>query len=77
MKDALLRPLSLHLLNPEKGFVLRTNASDYAVGDYLEQVQEDGSHVPVAVWSRMLPAGPRMTWTPREKEAYATSDSSR
>ena len=28
MKAALLTPLSLHLLNPDKGFVLRTNASD-------------------------------------------------
>ena len=71
MKAALLKPLSLHLLNPDKGFVLRTDASDYAVGAVLEQVQEHGSHVPVAFWSCALAAGQRRTWTPREKEAYA------
>ena len=39
MKAALLKPLSLHLLNPDKGLVLRTDASDYAVGAFLEQVR--------------------------------------
>ena len=48
MKAALLRSLSLHLLNPDKRFVLRTNASDYAVGVVLVRVRGDGSHVPVA-----------------------------
>ena len=71
MKAALLKPLNLHLPNPDKGFVLRTDASEYAVGAVLEQVQEDGSHVPVAFWIRVLAAGQRRTWTPREKEAYA------
>ena len=50
-KAALLKPLSLHLVDPDKGFVLRTDASDYAVGTVLGQVQEDGSHVPVEFWS--------------------------
>ena len=63
-------PLSLHLLNPDKRFVLRADASDYAVGAVLEQVQEDQNHVPVALWSRGLAAGQRRSWTPREKEAY-------
>ena len=52
-------------------FVLRTDASDYAVGAVLEQVLDDQRHVPVAFWSRVLAEGQRRTWTPREKEAYA------
>ena len=58
-------------MDPDKGFVLRTDASDYAVGAVLEQVWDDGSHVPVAFWSRILAEGQRGTWTAREKETYA------
>ena len=71
MKQALLSAVGLHLVNPDRGFVLRTNASDYAVGAVLEQVIDDGRHVPVAFWSRVLAEDQRRTWTPREKEAYA------
>ena len=71
MKRALLDKLKLWLINPDKGFVLRTDASDYAVGAVLEQVEDDGTHVPVAFWSRVLAPGQRRTWTPREKETYA------
>ena len=58
-------------MDPDKGFVLRTDASDYAVGAVLEQIRDDGSHVPVAFWSRILAEGQRRTWTAREKETYA------
>ena len=71
MKQALLSAVGLHLVDPDQGFVLRTDASDYAVGAVLEQVLDDGRHVPVAFWSRVLAVGQRRTWTPREKEAYA------
>ena len=71
MKAALPKPLSLHLFDPGNGFVPRADASDYAVEVVLEQFQEDGSHVPVAFWSRVLAAVQRRTWTPREKKAYA------
>ena len=71
MKQALLSAVGLHLVDPNRGFVLRTEASDYAVGAVLEQVLDDGRHVPVAFWSRVLADGQRRTWTPREKEAYA------
>ena len=71
MKQALLSAVGLHLVDPDRGFVLRTDASDYAVGAVLEQVLDDGRHVPVAFWSRVLAEGRRRTWTPREKEAYA------
>ena len=34
-------------------------------------VRGDGSHVPVAFWSRVLAEGQRHNWTAREKETYA------
>ena len=77
LKRTLLGKLGLFLMNPDKGFVLRTDASDYAVGAVLEQVREDGSHVPVAIWSRGLAEGQRRTWTAREKGTYAIICASR
>ena len=71
MKQALLSAVGLHLVDPDRRFVLRTHASDYAVGAVLEQVLDDGRHVPVAFWNRVLAESQRWTWTPREKEAYA------
>ena len=38
LKRTLLGKLGLFLINPDKGFVLRSDASDYAVGAVLEQV---------------------------------------
>ena len=61
LKERLLGQLRLFLVDPDKGFVLRTDASDYAVGAVLEQVRDDGSHVPVAFWSRILAEGQRRT----------------
>ena len=74
MKQALLSAVGLHLVDPDRGFVLRTDASDYAVGAVLEQVLDDGRHVPVAFWSPVLAEGQRRTWTPREKEAYGSQE---
>ena len=71
LKERLLGQLGLFLVDPDKGFVLRTDASDYAVGAVLEQVRDDGSHVPVAFWSRILAEGQGLTWDAREKETYA------
>ena len=71
MKQVLLSAVGLHLVDPDRGFVLCIDASDYAVGAVLEQVLDDGRHVPVAICSRVLTEGQRRTWTPREEEAYA------
>ena len=71
LRERLLGQLGLFLVDPDKGFLLRTDASDYAVGAVLEQVRDDGSHVLVAFWSRILAEGQRRTWTAREKETYA------
>ena len=61
--------LGLFLVDPDKGFVLRTDASDYALGAVLEQVPV--THVPVTTWSRVLAEGQSQTWTAREKETSA------
>ena len=71
LEERLLGQLGLFLVDPDKGFVLQTDAWDYAVGAVLEQIRDDGSHVPVAFWSRILAEGQRRTWTAREKETYA------
>ena len=72
MGATLLKPLSLHLLDRNTGFMLRTDASENVVKAVLELVQGYGSHVPVAFSSRILAARQLQMWTPREKEAYTT-----
>ena len=71
LKERLLGRLGLFLADPDKGFVLRTDASDYAIGVVLEQGRKDRTHVPVVVWSQILTEGQRRTWTAREKKTYA------
>ena len=68
LKEQLLGQLGFSLVDPDKGSMLLTDASDYAVGAVSEQVQCDGTHVLVAFWSRVLAEGQRPTWTAREKE---------
>ena len=71
LKEPLLGQLGLFLVYPDKGFVLRRDASVYAVGAVLQQVRCDEAHVPVAFWTRFPAEGQRRTWTAREKETYA------
>ena len=61
----------LLLVNPDRPFVMRKDASDYAMGAVLEQTDEKGNHYPVAFWSRVLTPSQRKSWTPTTKEAYA------
>ena len=65
LKERLWGQLGLFLVDQDKGFVLRTDASEYAVGAVLEQVRCDGTHVPVAFRSGVLAEGQRRTWTAR------------
>ena len=71
MNQSLLSAVGLHLVIPDRGFVLRTNACDYAIGAVLEKVLDDARHVAVAFLSRVLAEGQRGAGTRREKEAYA------
>ena len=71
LKEQLLGQIELFLVDLDKGFVLRTDAWDYAVGAVLEQAQCDETHVLVAFRSRVLAESQGRTWTAREKETYA------
>lgn len=69
LKRALATGLEVFRLEPDQPFVLRTDASDFAIGAVLEQERE-GKWVPVAFHSRKL-AKSQLNWTAREKETYA------
>ena len=51
-------------------FYIRTDASRYAIGATIEQVDDEGHHHPLAFWSRKLTTRQR-NWSPRGQEAYA------
>jgi hypothetical protein len=73
LKQKLLRELKLHLLDPDKDFVIHTDASKVAIGCVVEQ-EFDGVLRPIAFWSRKLTTSQR-NWTPREQETYAVISS--
>ena len=51
-------------------FDIRTDASRYAIGATIEQVNDEGHHHPLAFTSRKLTTR-QQNWSPREREAYA------
>ena len=69
LKEVLAQKLEVFHLKPDNPFFLRTDASKYAIGAVLEQIQ-DGERVPVAFFSRKL-TGSQRGWSPREQETYA------
>ena len=67
-------------MNPDKPFVLRVDASGYAIGASLEKLEDKErlptvedvrarKTVPIAFLSRKLTEGLRK-WVPREQETY-------
>ena len=83
LKAALLQGLQLFVLDPDRPFVLRVDASTRAIGAALEQLppsskdpptKEDalaGKTRPVAFMSRKLTPGQAAKWPIKEKETYA------
>ena len=69
LKDALAQERELFQMDLNKNFIMRTDASDWAIGGGLEQ-EIRGKIAPVAFYSRKL-GGSQLNWTPREKECYA------
>ena len=74
LKAALAQNLELYRVDPDKPFIMKTDASDKAIGAVLEQQREVApgrtQSVPVAFFSRKLGKS-QLNWTPREKETYA------
>ena len=69
LKKALAASLSLHQLEPDKPFQMRTDASHTAIGAVLEQTKRQTHWVPICFFSRKLTIS-QVNWSPREKEAY-------
>ena len=55
LKEVLLHAPVLQLADPTKEYIVTTNASDFAMGAMLSQVEDDGEH-PIAYESRKLNA---------------------
>ena len=81
LKRVLCSELVLQVVNPDRPFVLRVDASEFAVGATLEQLLSEDRMpttedvrekrtVPVAFLSRKL-GGSQRNWVPRELETYA------
>jgi len=70
LKDALANATTLYSSSPEKPFIIRTDASDYAVGAVLAQSHGDKEEFPIAFASSKL-SGAQLNWSTIEKEAYA------
>ena len=68
LKQALCNAAILKSPEPGKDFIIRTDASDYAVGACLSQVQE-GEEVPLAFASAKF-TDVQKRWATIEKEAY-------
>ena len=79
LKEAVVANLELYHINPSKPFVIRTDASEYAIGadfeqfpnlDGLRKVEDikSGMSVPVAFMSRKLTDGELKKWDFRDKE---------
>ena len=65
LKKALTAELQLFQLGPDQPFVMKTDASDIAIGAVLEQYR-DGKLIPVAFFSRKL-AGSQKKLDPQGK----------
>ena len=69
LKTALLNAPVLQLADPERQFIVTTDASDFAIGAVLSQVWDDGEH-PVAYESRKMNAA-EGNYAMHEKELLA------
>lgn len=77
LKSLLKDHVVLDVVDPAKPFVIRVDASGYAIGGALEQAPSEGAlERPIAFFSRKLTGSIKdrtgqCGWTPREQETYA------
>ncbi len=64
LKEALKEGLQVFQFEPDQPFVLRIDASDFAIFAVLEQ-ERNGEWVPVSFFSRKLGQS-QLNWTPQE-----------
>jgi hypothetical protein len=69
LKQRLAQELSLFQPDFEQPYILRCDASEFAIGAVLSQMKND-KECPVGFYSRKL-ASSQLNWAPREKEMYA------
>ncbi len=69
LKKDIANVLEVFRIETYEPFILRTDASDFALGTYLEQQRKD-KWFPVEFYSRKLVEGQK-NCTSREKETYA------
>jgi transposase InsO family protein len=70
LKELINQCPKLYYLNENYPIVLCTDASDYAIGAYLYQVDEEQKERPIRFLSKTL-CGAQLRWSTIEKEAYA------
>ena len=70
LKDALANSVTLYSPSSDRPFIIRTDASDYAVGAVLAQNDDKMQEHPIAFASSKL-SGAQLNWSTIEKEAYA------
>ena len=77
LKSLLKNHVVLDVVDPSKPFIIRVDASGYAIGGVLEQEPTEGGQPrPIAFFSRKLTGNMKdrsqqCGWTPREQETYA------
>ena len=71
LKEALANVVTLKTPRLDgRPFYIRTDASGFAIGATIEQVDDEGHHHPLAFWSRQ-PTTRQRNWSPRKQEPYA------
>ena len=76
IKSEVLKNAILHIPDTSKPYIMECDASGYAVGGVLKQLDSDGNERPVAFFSRKLSGEVEKRtgqcgWSPREQETYA------
>ena len=70
LKESLCNSVTLVSPRQDRPYIIRTDASDYAVGACLAQLSDEGQEFPIAFASSKL-SEVQTRWSTIEKEAYA------